>query len=118
MRNIPSIQSLPLPTLLRFTDDAAETQSKETHVVNEETARPRSQWKYMQAWARNTVGGGPVERTCLRTGVLHMGSHSNKIVFYPWDTHSAFSLLNKGPQSFLLTPRFEASQCSIFILFT
>lgn len=40
-----------------------------------------------------------------------------KSVFYPWDTHLAFSLLNKGPQSFLLTPRLEASQCSIFTLF-
>lgn len=44
-------------------------------------------------------------RTCLRTGVLHMGSHSNKkCLLKPWDTHLAFSLSNKGPQSFLLTP--------------
>ena len=55
MRNIPSILSLPLPTLLRFTDDTAETQSKETHLVNEGTVRPRSQRKYVQAQARNTV---------------------------------------------------------------
>ena len=46
-----------------------------------------------------------MERTCLRTGVLHMGSHSNKkCLLKPWDTHLAFSLSNKGPQSFLLTP--------------
>lgn len=44
-------------------------------------------------------------RTCLKTGVLHMGSHSSKkCLLKPWDTHLAFSLSNKGPQSFLLTP--------------